>query len=384
MLSVFVLLAGLLDACGDSDVTSDVPNDASAVSFLTFNTALIAQTGNLDERLDMIARDLPNTGADVLCLQEVWQPEHVDALVSKVEAVYPFAHWSVNKAEAAVGCNESETSTLIGCLTEHCANVSSSEKTSCAVKNCANAFTDVSDGCQHCVLANQTLPPEDIATTCASPGEDAAAYENQTGLLLLSKIELTAKDYLAFNSSFGDRGVLSATIATSVLPKVDLFCTHLAATQTEIDYPGTYGSWEGERADQIDSLHGFIEEKRAREDTVVVMGDLNCGPKGDKVVGEDVKGFKRLLESGLTAEYLNDDSVMCTFCSGNSLVGTSSASVMIDHVLFSNLPDTVHQSVERVFDEPSTIEVDGESLKTYHSDHYGLMVTVRAESLTSG
>jgi endonuclease/exonuclease/phosphatase family metal-dependent hydrolase len=367
-----VLASGLLAACGDSNDAStvDVP-----VSFLTFNTALVAHTGNLDERLAAIARDLPKTNADVVCLQELWQPSMVDTLVSLVKKDYPYAHWSVAEGGPAVGCSADETGVLSGCFIENCAEAADGDRVTCVVANCADEFTEVSTECQNCVLNNQTLPPADIASTCELLDENAVAYDNQNGLLLLSNYPLKSKDYRPFESSFGDRGVLSAQIETALLPSVDLFCTHLAATQTDIPYPGEYGSWEGERAAQVEELLDFVDTTQSAHASAVVMGDMNCGPKGDTVVGEDVDGFNLLLASELGAEYLKGE-LSCTFCAENTLAGTETASVLIDHVLFSGLPDNVQQRMDRVFDTPVTLEVDDKPVKTYRSDHFGLSVTV--------
>lgn len=371
---LLVLASGLLAACSDS-------NDASTVhwpvSFLTFNTALVAHTGNLDERLAVIAQDLPTTDADVVCLQELWQPSMIDTLVSLVEKDYPYTHWSVAEGGAAEGCSAGETELLSSCFIENCGEEAEGDMVTCVVANCADEFTGVSTECQSCVLNNQTLPPVDIAAACELLDENAVAYDNQNGLLLLSKYPLKSKDHRPFDSSFGDRGVLSAQIETALLPSVDLFCTHLAATQTGIPYPGEYGSWEGERAEQIEQLLDFVDEAQSPRAPTVVMGDMNCGPKGNAVVGEDVEGFNRLVASELGAEYLKNELV-CTFCAENTLVGTGVASVLIDHVLFSGLPDNVQQSMARVFDKPIALEIGNKPVKTYRSDHFGLSVTVSA------
>jgi endonuclease/exonuclease/phosphatase family metal-dependent hydrolase len=373
---VLCLLAGCLGACSETESDTDASTDGLAVSFLTFNTALIAQTGNLEARLDVIAADLPKTNADAVCLQELWQPEHLEAFASRVKSDYPYAHWSVRESGESSGCTKDETATLIGCLTEYCSEVAADQMTACAVTNCANEFTGVSTGCQNCVLNNQALPPTEIATTCESSESKTTAYENQSGLLLLSKYPLKKKDYLALESSFGDRGVLSATIETELLPSVNLFCTHLAATQSGIEYPGEYDSWAGERAVQIDRTIKLMDDRKTNKSTSVLMGDLNCGPGGDGFEGEDTDGFSRLLDAGFTADYLDSTTTKCTFCKDNDLVGADSSSVLIDHVLFSDLPDSVTQTTTRVFDDSITLDVDGKTLETHRSDHYGLAVTV--------
>jgi endonuclease/exonuclease/phosphatase family metal-dependent hydrolase len=177
-------------------------------------------------------------------------------------------------------------------------------------------------------------------------------------------------------SSFGDRGVLFARTETALLPAVDLFCTHLAATLAEVTYAGPFGSWPGERMVQINSLADFVQLKQQDDHVGVVMGDMNCGPEADNVVGDDAAGFQALLDTGLEAPYLDAGELGCTFCSNNTITGGNTPDVMIDHVLFSELPKSLGRKTERVLDKPITIKVEGQSVETYHSDHYGVMVTV--------
>jgi endonuclease/exonuclease/phosphatase family metal-dependent hydrolase len=310
-------------------------------------------------------------------LQEVWQPEHVNMLVSTVKADFPYAHWSVTAGDGSYGCSQTETDLLVGCINEKCAEVELTAMAGCAVKNCANEYAAVSKGCQRCVLANQTQPPTAIAANCQSSDPNAVAYENQNGLLLLSKHPLKFAEYLGMESSLGDRGVLLARVETGLLPAVDLFCTHLAATLTEVSYTGPYGTWEGERAVQIAALGESLRDKVQNAHTAVVMGDMNCGPGSDDLIAEDSAGFGQLLAVGLQAPYLDSGDAQCTYCSDNTAMSNSGTlGVMIDHVLFSNLPDTTANATRRFFDDPVTLDIGGEAVEAFRSDHYGLMVTV--------
>jgi len=367
----------MLSGCdGEADANQGPPK----ISFVTFNTALIAQTENLTQRLDAIVNDIPNTNADVVCLQELWEPEQLKEVASKLRGTFPYSHWSVSAGEVIAGCDAKESDSLLGCLATACSNAASTGMTKCAVANCANAFTQVSTACQNCVMNHQTLAPSEIGTECALSSVNTTAYQDQSGILLLSKYPLKSKDYLRLESSFGDRGVLAASIESKALSSTDVYCTHLVATQTDIDYPGTHGSWSGERAVQIDALTQFIKGKRSNDDSVVLMGDLNCGPEGNDVAGEDPDGFARLIDSGLSADYVTKKSFECTFCADNPLVPSSSPSLMLDHVLFSNLPKNLSQNAQRIFGRPITIQVDGKPVETMHSDHYGFELTLDSEN----
>lgn len=362
-----------LVGCGEDDSSRAA---REPLSFVTFNAGLLAQSQNVEQRMQRIAQDLPSLDADVICLQEVWQPEHVQTITSAVKADYPHAHWSVTAASGSSNCTQTESDLLIGCISAKCPGIEASGMALCAVANCANEYAAVSAGCQQCVLANQTQPPTTIAATCTATGSGSTAYSNQNGLVLLSKHEFIAKDFQALESSFGDRGVLYAQIESSLLPGLHLFCTHLAATLSGVTYPGPHGTWAGERTVQIHALTAYAKSKQQSGTTTVALGDMNTGPTLGSVVGEDPECFTQLDAAGLKAPYLSSSTARCTFCSDNTIIdSTSGVDVLIDHVLFSNLPKNTTTQAKRVFDDPIRLDVAGSAVDTFRSDHYGLMVT---------
>jgi endonuclease/exonuclease/phosphatase family metal-dependent hydrolase len=331
---------------------------AADVTFLTYNTALgVGLSEYLDQRAEVIAEDLPELETDVLCLQEVWQPERVEQLAEVLEEQLPYAYWSVAPwREGADGpaCTEAETEALTGCLSENCSDVSESDLPACAVAACGST-------------------------------EGAAAFKNQNGLVLLSRFPLEDLGYRAFDSSLGDRGVLSARVDQDLLPSLTAFCTHLAATQPGVPYTGDYQSWEGERAHQIDQLLAQVRYKRDGEHAVALMGDMNCGPETTRAVAADPAAFDKLTAAGFASSYAQDDSAACTFCLDNPLIEArddaqldlgSASGAILDHVMLSGLPNDVDVSARRVLDGGIEIEADGETVETSRSDHYGVLVTV--------
>jgi endonuclease/exonuclease/phosphatase family metal-dependent hydrolase len=361
---------------------------AADVTFLTYNTALgVGLSEYLDQRAEVIAEDLPELETDVLCLQEVWQPERVEQLAEVLEEQLPYAYWSVAPwREGADGpaCTEAETEALTGCLSENCSDVSESDLPACAVESCAGRFMDVSVPCQQCILANQSVDVESVVAACGST-EGAAAFKNQNGLVLLSRFPLEDLGYRAFDSSLGDRGVLSARVDQDLLPSLTAFCTHLAATQPGVPYTGDYQSWEGERAHQIDQLLAQVRYKRDGEHAVALMGDMNCGPETTRAVAADPAAFDKLTAAGFASSYAQDDSAACTFCLDNPLIEArddaqldlgSASGAILDHVMLSGLPNDVDVSARRVLDGGIEIEADGETVETSRSDHYGVLVTV--------
>ena len=94
LLAVFVLHCG-------SDET-DVAEPVRQLSLVTFNAALgVGLAPYPEQRLDVIERDLPALGADVVCLQEIWLPENIERLTASLAAQFPHSLRSVRAAGTA-------------------------------------------------------------------------------------------------------------------------------------------------------------------------------------------------------------------------------------------------------------------------------------------
>lgn len=356
-----------------------------ALSLVTFNAALgVGLAPYLEQRLGAIEADLPRLGADVICLQEIWQPEDIERLTSALSSDYPFTHRSVQATgEAGSACTPDEASLLSSCLVENCAEVDRDGLPLCAIANCAATFTEVSASCQQCIAANQSAADvENLAAICEASDAGAVAYANQTGLLLLSRLPLEAPSYFAFESSLGDRGLLSARVGTRFMGDVDIHCTHLAATLREVPYTGEYGSWQGERLRQIDQMLERVSALRAEANpsgAAILLGDMNCGPGTPLAEAASPDAFERLLTAGFDAPYAESDG-RCTFCGNNPLNGLVTdpeEGALIDHVLVS-APSEASYITQRVFDEVIPIEVEGMALETARSDHFGVQVLATA------
>lgn len=380
--STAALVAALTIGCGGNDSTEVVVGTTS-LSLVTFNAAQLAELAQYPEqRLAATERDLPRLGADVVCLQELWDVRTLDGVADALATTFPYSHRSV-QAMAGIGgdadCTESEATLLAECLSDNCGDETGSALALCAVENCADDFMSVSTPCQQCIASNQSSGSLDELTSICAAGE-GATYTDQTGVLLLSRLPLEDTDYLALPSALGDRGVLSARVQTEFAGTVDLFCTHLAAT-LDLDYTGAYGSWEGERAEQIERLLEYAAERSAGPRAV--LGDLNCGPVTDDARGAGAEAFARFTDEGFTAPYADADG-RCTWCSDNPLTGFSDdgadIGAILDHVLISEFPPA-RSEPERIFDERIQVDVDGQSVETVRSDHYGVQVTLSVEQV---
>jgi endonuclease/exonuclease/phosphatase family metal-dependent hydrolase len=376
-------LALVLCACSGDD--SPEAGAAHSLSLATLNTAIgVGLAPYAPQRLEAIIGDLPVLGADVLCLQELWQPDDMERLTLALAGDYPYSHRAVQATggTASVACTNAEASSLLSCLNEHCAAVETAGLPLCAIASCADAFSVVAMSCQQCVIANQGADDvEHLLQICSAGDGEAASYQDQNGLLLLSKLPLAEPDFLRLESSLGDRGVLSARIDTGLAGSARVYCTHLAATLGEVSYAGPYGSWQGERVEQIGRWLDWVGETRGSEEVAVLMGDLNCGPETELAHSASPDAYARFVDAGFEDPYADDDG-RCTFCGSNPLnaaAGDPDEGALIDHILFSGLSSrssSLPRTVARVLDQPIEIEAGGGSVLTAHSDHYGVQVTL--------
>jgi endonuclease/exonuclease/phosphatase family metal-dependent hydrolase len=375
--------------CGGSE-DGELAAPLTQLSFVTFNAALAAGLSPYPEqRLAAIERDLPGLSADIVCLQEVWEPRDIQHVSEALAPALPYAHFSVRALAGTSGvggavCTEAEAGLLSSCLSESCAGVEGAGLPLCAVANCAPAFTQVSTACQQCIASNQAATDvEDLATLCGSGGEGAMAYEDQNGLLLLSRVPLSDLGYLKLDSSLGDRGVLSARVQTEFAGGVDVFCTHLAASLSGVPYTGSHGSWEGERLFQIEQLSAYVASQRQPAGSLALLGDLNCGPETAQAQAASPDAFARFSSAGFESVYAEADG-RCTFCADNLLEGQDAEAdegAILDHVLLADFPEPLTRSAGRVLDDPISISVGEETLQSARSDHYGVQVTVSEAEL---
>lgn len=376
------VLALLGLGCSDRDVTVRTGADdvTGPLSLVTFNAAIgVGLAPYAEQRLEVIERSLPELGADVICLQELWQPDDLERLATNLASEFPHSHRSVSGGGAgAAGCTESEAALLLECLNTNCAEVENAGLPLCAIANCAGAFTQTAQPCQECVVANQDAP--DVPTlidVCSADDGSAEAFEEQTGLLILSRLPLSGTDYLKLESSLADRGVLRASVQSSG-GSVDVYCTHLAASLGEVPYTGPYGSWQGERLAQIEQFLPWVEQTRAAGGKAALLGDMNCGPSTSLARAASPDAFARFGDAGFDAPYAAEDG-RCTFCGNNPLNGFATdpeEGALIDHVLLSGFDDASAVSGARVLDGEITVSADGSDIPSAHSDHYGVQVTV--------
>jgi len=376
-----LLSVSWLGGCsGASENDAEVNSLDGPLALVTFNAALgVGLADHTESRLAALLRTLPELSADVVCLQEIWRLEDVRALVEAASPRFAHAFSSITEGDSLEqGCTLGESAALQTCLDAACAELLDDQLLECAIDNCATAFAAVSPNCQGCVIANQALPLDELMDVC-SADESVSATLHQNGLLLLSRLPLLDGDFAVFDSSLGERGVLMARIETAFSPSTELLCTHLGATQTNIDYPGAFGSWDNERLVQTQQLLEAVGSRRSDGSFVALLGDMNSGPSTPNADGESPEAYELIRESGLHAPYVDSGDARCTWCPENSLTeapGDGGSGSVIDHVFISPLPNRARALPDRVLDQPILVDVSGDAVETHLSDHFGVRVTL--------
>ena len=73
---------------------------------------------------------------------------------------------------------------------------------------------------------------------------------------------------------------------------------------------------------------------------------------------------------------MDDPDAECTYCNANLLVGVGGGTgPVLDHILVRGFEGEV--VTERIFTDPIELEVEGDSVTTNLSDHYGLRAVLR-------
>ncbi len=376
-----LFLALLACSGGDDDGTdSGAPTgDAVDMTFVTYNAGLARGfVPGADSRQADISAALGGVEADVVCLQEVWAADQVDATESATLAAFPHQFWPEAQQSSDAQCADTELDSMLECFAGSCSDVCTDQVDDCLLDNCAIQFALLPKDCMRCAMANVGTDPDGLAAVC----EDAPvefAYDGSFGTGILSKHPILSVDETVFASTSNRRSVLHAVI-DGPNGELDVFCTHLTAAFDTIPYPRDEGNWVDEQADQIEEMLALANAEAG--DHAVMLGDMNTGPAINGMGAEEADNWALFAAEGdWSAPYLEqaESDVACTYCGDNPLVGASpddNVSRVIDHILVKGFSGTV--STGRILDGlDTTAESCGDVTDPSPlSDHYGVEATV--------
>lgn len=319
--------------------------------------------------------------ADVICVQEFWQPNHVTDLKAAA-TTYPNTVFldpdpGTKGPPACTESDDASLDTLQTCLSDNgCDQVCGDQLVDCVLDNCFAEFGQVPTDCRGCLQASIGQELDVILSTCKSESVEFA-FGGSFGIGTLSKHPITTQDSKVFDSSTNRRAVIYTEVNHPELGPVHAFCTHLTAVFDEsvIPYPKATGSWAEEQQAQITEMLSYIAEKSGGGQ-VVLMGDMNTGPAGDGYIAEVAANYDMFTGDGFLNPYIAAAGHTCTYCGDNPIVSDGAddkESVVIDHVLTKGF---VAGGSSRVIDGTLTVTSCEEELATAYSDHYGVRVSV--------
>ncbi len=369
---LLIPLCAALSACP----TADPGPEPAPLTLVTYNAGLaIGFVPGAVERTPATAAAIGALDADVICLQEVWEPEMVQA-VQAAATSHPHRFWPAPNPETLQdpACLGTDIDPLMDCMAAQCDGLCADELPACLLESCAFQFLGLEKDCMRCAQANVGATPDEIEGICRAEATQYA-YDGAFGTGILSRWPITSTSELLLESTTTRRSLLHAVIQAPT-GAVDVFCTHLTAVFSIIPYPRSEGSWAEEQAGQIAAIRAYMTAE-ASTGRIALMGDLNAGPLVAANDPEQPENYEAAA-AGLDVPYVTQDR-RCTFCPDNGIssVDSDDFGVLIDHVMLDGFAGAT--SSTRVLDDEITVETCGTFIPGAHSDHYGVSVTIQPD-----
>jgi hypothetical protein len=230
-------------------------NDGEPTVVATYNAGLaVGFVAGAEDRAPKVADAVAGLDADIVCLEEVWLPEHVTAVEDAAADAFPyqsFAEPYLPKSAGAAACAKGDLDDTLACVADSCGGVCQDQLVDCVFTNCVGQFLQLPKSCQGCVMANVGGTPEEIQGICEKEST-SFAYGGSFGTGILSKHPFVGDPVhevfeagstgLDAPATTNQRGAHHAVI-DAPMGKVDVYCTHLSPVFVTIPYPRDSGSW---------------------------------------------------------------------------------------------------------------------------------------------
>lgn len=389
---VFLLIAVVSAVACEKFAENDVhvaPREMTEVSFLTLNAGLDPQgVLNYADRKKALPQALYDTGADILCLQEVWKEADQKEIIANLKEVFPYRFYKTTKQEALeptpAACTEEDITPMAMCYFQNCSSVDPSDVLGiglCLIQSCGTEIMGIPAECRDCLIGAISSGSTNLAGIMTECTTEQAATEmaqgGNNGLLLLSNLPLKGSKLEKFESFYYQRAYIYAIATHPLFGDIEVICTQFTDAVPGMTYEGTVGSWQGETAAQAQAIIDLAPGKG----TVlrVLMGDLAAGP----AIGRGIKAKNpSIYEMLYYAYYYNpfiepeEATPACTLCADNVLSAAGTQNMITDHVLFTPF-DGLNLSAERVLDTGFVLTDKAGKEKTVpYADHYGIKATL--------
>jgi len=382
MFVIFVTVSIFMMSCG-------VIEEEDSFVYTTYNVGLAPTFVPLtDERLEPLKNAISNHEADAICLQEVWLPEHVEAIRTAAKDWFPYSY-SVppeQKYTDEAACTEMEISPLVSCIENRCPSMTVVDAL-CVLANCSVELNNLQVQNPVCAGAviSQVGHPLDEAIAAATKPAALFAFDGSNGLLLLSRYPLQDTQFIDFvdKSTTNHRVALFATIEIDGKHHI-LGCTHLTANLKDVPYTGSFSSWEEENYSQAADIISFHKKTYSygtfNPHLIYLAGDFNCSMANNAtgVIGDFEDSCQQFRDAGYFSPGM--DKLGCSFCEDNLLnmsKGEGEGNLLLDHVFIKYPLDTdLPTQVETVFNNVIEVETSEGKQDANLSDHFGVRVRI--------
>jgi len=351
--------------------------------YTTFNVGLAPTFVPLtDERLEPLKEAISSHEADVICLEEVWLPEHEEAIQTAAGDKFPYAY-SIppeQKFTDQAACTDMEIDPLVSCIEDNCPNLMVVDAI-CVLANCSVELNDLqaqNSVCAGAVIAQVGRSLEEAIEAATNPAP-LFAFGGSNGLLMLSKYPLENTQLIDFadKSTSNHRVALFATVEINGQQHA-LGCTHLTANLKGIPYTGPFSSWEEENYTQVMDILSFAETY-ADDKPVYLAGDFNCSIAYEDtgVDGDFEESCQQFLDAGYHSSEM--DVLGCSYCEDNLLniiKGGGEGNLLLDHIFIKNPLNVSPFYVGTVFDDAIEVETSQGLQDANLSDHFGVRVKI--------
>jgi endonuclease/exonuclease/phosphatase family metal-dependent hydrolase len=347
----------------DAESSDDAVTSQEPLSVLTFNAGLVrGGVALVDERLPHIAPALAETGADVICMNELWGDEDYEKIKGQLAATHPnaFREKTVETGKSWFQCNPIKLLELNHCVSSKCTPNGVSAEECVLGDKCKDVYGAISDNCKVCLAANTDSPAK-----CAWHANDFV-QGGRNGLALFSKHPIEDAKFESYGTALVHRGFITAKVKGKAIA-----CTHLSSDLPETPYPKgatQYQSWKQEQLTEPDTILAKLPSSGCR----VVAGDMNASQASGTIKPEIFETLQKLESKGFTEKWAD---AKCTWCPPpQNPLASGADEKQYDHIYVAGCG--ARATYKRVMDKPIDVQHDGKTLTTRMSDHFGVMVEI--------
>jgi hypothetical protein len=361
------------------------PGPASEFKVLTYNVGLAPGLVPLSTpRIPHVAKAIADSDADVICLQEAWKPDAIEALRAVTGATpdrFFVGDTAGENEDRDDQCGSGHLNALAACARKYCSGVPDEDMALCALENCKASGIRLylfHRSCLNCVVSQVGNGIDEIRQTCTDR-PSSRVYGGGNGIVMISRHPLLDREVVRLRSSNANRVALLARVEVPGRGSVQVGCTHLSAPAPTSPSHPDFDSWDEEKTSQLKDAMDALERRGPGQPHILAL-DGNFGPGyGSVILPSDPQLWNYAQRRGywsIGAALM--DPPLCTSCASNPLRKRNPRNYMLDHILIhkgSCGNAFVPTAVRRMFVDPVTVDAYGKRWRTTLSDHYGIEAT---------